>query len=289
MNQINLLVEERGFADALSKKVVEEVQRIETKFSRYKQDSIISRINAAAGKDPVRVDPETAGLLDYAEACFRESSGLFDITSGILRRAWDFKGCILPSKDAVENLLPLIGWNLVEWEKPLIRLKKPGMEIDFGGIGKEFAVDSCVALCMQAGAHSGFLNFAGDIFVLGPRQNNQAWQIGVKHPRKKSEVLTTISLTQGALATSGDYERYIEIDGRRYCHILNPKTGYPVQDFQSVTVMGPSCLVAGSIATITMLLGKKRGESFLRSNKVSSVLVDSKGLKSSFPPQIVQN
>ncbi|MDZ4785240.1 MAG: FAD:protein FMN transferase [bacterium] len=283
INQIKIFSETEEFSNKISELVIAEVKTIEAKFSRYQSKSIISQINAAAGQDPILVDAETSALLDYADQCFKESGGLFDITSGILRRVWDFKVQKIPEQKSIESLLGLIGWNQVQWNNPYFHLPKIGMEIDFGGIGKEFAVDRCAALCLEAGVKSGFVNLGGDLRVLGPRPDGSAWIIGLQHPRQKDKILNYVKLFKGALATSGDYERFIEVNGKRYCHILNPKTGWPVSDLQSVTIFGESCLVSGSLATITMLYGEKRGSLLLKNNQVPHLLVDCEGKCKVFP------
>lgn len=248
---------------AMAEQAIAEVRRIESKYSRYRADSVVGRINAAAGGEPVLVDDETARLLDYADAVWRSSGGRFDITSGVLRRAWDFKSGRLPDQTAIDALLPLIGWDKVERAAGWVRLPHPGMELDFGGFGKEYAVDCAADLCLAAGARSGLVNLGGDIRVLGPQPEGEPWRIGIRHPRRDGAVLASLALREGGLASSGDYERYLQADGRRYCHILDPRTGWPAQAWQSVSVVAGRCLVAGSISTVAMLHGRDEGEAWL--------------------------
>jgi len=189
---------------------VREVQRIEARYSRYQAGSVLSRINAAAGTGEVTlVDEETAALLDFAAALHASSGGLFDITSGVLRRAWDFRADLLPSQRELDALLPLIGWQQVRWRDGGVSLPRAGMELDFGGFGKEYAATR-------------------------------------------------------TLATSGDYERFIERDGTRYCHILDPRSGWPCRGWQSVSVVAPACVAAGALTTVAMLMGPSAPD-FLRS------------------------
>ncbi len=246
-------------AQALEK----ECRRIEAKFSRYDFTSTVSQINNVAGSAGMEVDDEFAALFDYAGVCFVQSDGLFDITSGILRQAWDFKGAVLPTPNDIAALLPKIGWEKVIWRRPYIQLSLPGMEIDLGGLAKEYAVDRCVALAQAAQIPAGLVNLAGDVRVFGKPPGAAHWSIGLVHPRHAGETLARIQIDRGAVATSGDYERYFEINGKRYCHILNPKTGYPVDELQSVSVVAESCLIAGTASTIAMLYGATRGLSFL--------------------------
>jgi len=276
-NQIQLYASDRAQAERFSQLVIDDVKEIEQKYSRYKEDSIVSRINAAAGKSAVEVDQDTAALIDYAQVCYEQSEGLFDITSGVLRRIWDFKQKILPSAQQVAEILPLVGWQYVEWRKPYIKIKKAGMQLDFGGFGKEYAVDHAATLLRASGVKSGLVNLGGDVRVLGTQPNGEPWRIGIVHPREPDQVISAIEVKSGAVATSGDYERYFELDGRRYCHILNPKTGFPVDSFQSVSVLAESCLIAGSASTIAMLFGEKRGYKFLQELGLQFLVVTSKG------------
>jgi FAD:protein FMN transferase len=153
----------------------------------------------------------------------------------------------------IQKLLDKVGWNKVNWSKPLLEFLWPGMEIDFGGIVKEYAVDRAAALCWEAGIRHGIINLGGDIKVIGSRADGSPWRVGIRHPRCPEQILQTLSLKEGALASSGDYERCIILDGVRYSHILNPKTGWPVRYLASVSVVGDFCVVAGSASTIAML------------------------------------
>jgi thiamine biosynthesis lipoprotein len=263
-NEIQLYAEDARAASAMARKAMAEVLRIEAKYSRYRDDSVVGRINAAAGREPLLIDDETAGLLGYADAVYQQSSGRFDITSGVLRRAWNFKEARLPDPAKLADAVALIGWDRVEREGHRIRLPQAGMEIDFGGFGKEYAVDRAADLCLASGWQHGLINLGGDLRILGPQADGRPWQIGIVDPRQPDRAIATSALSGGAMATSGDYERYIEVDGRRYCHILEPRTGYSVRAWQSVTAVAGRCLVAGSITTIAMLMGAEEGEEWLR-------------------------
>ena len=264
VNEVQVHAADRGAAAALAAPAIAEVRRIEEKYSRYRPESVVSRINAQAGGAPVAIDEETAGLLDFADACWRQSAGLFDATSGVLRRAWRFEpGSAVPSREALEALLPRIGWQRVERTREAVRLPLAGMELDFGGFGKEYAVDRAALALREAGAESALVNLAGDLAILGPQPDGTPWNVGIRHPRVENVAIATLPVASGAIATSGDYERYLEVDGVRHCHVLDPRTGRSARGFRSVTVHAQTCIVAGSAATIAMLMGRDAGLEWL--------------------------
>ena len=242
---------------------IAEVARIEAKYSRYRADSVVSRINAQAGGAPVSVDDETLQLLAYAAACHEQSDGLFDATSGVLRRAWHFDRGRVPSDEELAPLLALVDWKAVEIEGRKVRLTRPGMELDFGGFGKEYAVDRAARVLADCGADAALVSLAGDLCIVGAQPGGSPWRVGVVHPRKAGTAIASIPVRSGAIATSGDYERFVEVDGVRHCHILDPRTGRSARGFQSVTVHAASCLVAGSATTVAMLKGREDGLAWL--------------------------
>jgi thiamine biosynthesis lipoprotein len=243
-----------------------EALRVEHKLSRYRQDNIIHKINHAQGA-AVKVDEETAQMLDYAAQCYALSDGRFDITSGVLREAWTFDGSDrIPAPARIKKILSRIGWHKVHWRPPKIRMPKD-MQIDLGGIGKEYSVDHTVLLLREAAAISCLVNFGGDIATTGPRRNGNGWIIGIETPDASPATLNAntkvYELQHGGLATSGDARRYLLKDGVRYSHILDPRTGWPVQGApRSVTVIAGTCTEAGVMATLAMLHGDQ-AEAFL--------------------------
>ena len=237
-----------------AKIAMDDVYRLEANYSRYREDSFLSEINRVAAQGGhITVDKETAGLLDYAATCYQQSDGLFDITSGILRRAWDFKSGNIPAQETILSLIEKIGWHKLNWQRPILTFTVPDMEIDFGGVVKEYAVDRAASLCRDAGIHHGIVNLGGDVKVIGPHYDGSPWRIAIRHPRRPGGVLQTLLLHSGALASSGDYERCITLNGVRYGHVLNPRTGWPVSYMAAVSVIGEFCVVAGSASTIGML------------------------------------
>lgn len=274
--EIRIAAPDARVAGLLARHAVDEVRRIETHYSRYRPDSVVSRINAAAGRDWVGCDAETVSLLDYADSLYLSSGGLFDITSGVLRKAWDFRRAQLPSRVALTPLLALIGWHRVQREGDCVFLPQAGMEIDFGGFGKEYAADRAASLLMELGVRHGYVNLGGDMRFIGPQPDGAPWQIGIQDPRDPERVAATIPVSQGALATSGDYERYFECDGRRYCHVLDPGSGMPVSHWRSVSVLAPLAVAAGSCSTIAMLK-QGAGLDFLEQSGMSYLAIDDAG------------
>lgn len=234
-------------------RAIAEVQRIEAKYSRYLTGSVIGQINAAAGCQPVTLDQETRSLLAFAQRMYEQSEGLFDITSGVYRQVWDFKKSICPSEEQLSEIRPLVGWSQVQLQDETIFLPRAGMQIDLGGLGKEYAADRAVAVLRELGVGHALVNLGGDIASIGTKPDGQTWSAGVRHPREVSQCMATLDLAGQALATSGDYERYFEMAGQRFCHIIDPRTGWPVQHFRSVSVVAPTCLLAGAVSTTIML------------------------------------
>ena len=242
--------------------VAAEASRIEAKFSRYATDNVVDQINRSAG-ETITVDTETGHLLDFADQMFHLSDGAFDITSGVLRRAWTFDGGNdVPQARDVEALLELVGWDEVKWDAPALSLQ-PGMQIDLGGIGKEYAVDRAAQLVSAQSSASCLVNFGGDLVVTCPRGDGEPWTVGIEAAHKENQASRLVHLRQGGLATSGDTKRYLLKDGIRYGHVLDARTGWPVEGAaQSITVAADTCTEAGMLATMSMLKGKS-AESFL--------------------------
>ena len=278
VHAIQMCGSDRAHAERAAHAAIDDVKRIEAKYSRYRDDSVTSTINRAAGFEAVAIDAETASLLRYADRCHALSNGSFDITSGVLRRVWDFKRQPprVPSQDEIDALRPLIGWQHVEWSDDHVRLPERGMELDFGGIGKEYAADRAATICRERGIAHALVNLGGDVRAIGSRADGSLWRIGIRHPRNADATIATITLDDEAVATSGDYERYFELDGCRYCHLLDPRTGMPADHWQSASVVAPLAILAGSYATIAML-ACDRAPAFLRAQRVRFLLVDKEG------------
>ena len=263
-------------AESMVKLAIDEVLRIERKYSRYTTDSIIAKINQQAGYGAVQCDDETWALFQFASQLFDKSDGLFDITSGVLRLAWDFKKPEVPTSQKLVALLPLVGWHKVALQDQSIALPLAGMEVDLGGFGKEYAADRAAQVLKDKGVAHGYLNLAGDMRFLGPKPNGEPWMIGIQDPRVRDQVVATLPITMGGLATSGDYERYFELNGQRYCHVLNPKSGMPVSYWRSVSVTSPATVVSGCTTTIAMLK-EAEGLAFLQATGFDFFAIDHTG------------
>jgi FAD:protein FMN transferase len=269
----------------LAKYVQEEIRRIESTYSRYQKGSALSRVNESAGRCSVEVDEEFAALLDFAKQCYDLSDGLFDVTAGCLRRLWTFDGQeqALASASKIGEALIAVGFEKLHWREMGPEARRvcldEGVEIDFGGLGKEYAVDRATAMLREGGAGHALVNFGGDLALTGPRADGSEWRVGlenaahpvssVAHPHVSAcnpaanAVTDLIYLSEGAIATSGDSKRFFLHRGERYGHILDPRTAYPVRGApQSISVAAPTCLMAGMLATIAMLKGPQ-ASSFL--------------------------
>lgn len=246
-----------------------EVWRIEAHWSRYRDDNIVHAINTAGGA-PVQVDDETARFLDYAQQLHALSDGCFDVTSGVLRRVWHFDGSDrIPDAGAIAAVLPLVGWQRVRWQAPWLQMPA-GMEIDFGGIGKEYAVDRALQRLRAATTLPVLVNCGGDLAASGPRRDGSGWRVGVEIPDRKD--VPVLPLARGALASSGDAHRFLLKDGIRYPHVLDPRTGRAVTGGpRTVTVRAASCTEAGVLSTLALLHGSG-AESYLQSCGADAVV-----------------
>ena len=259
----------RDDAIALGRVAAAEAWRIEDKFSRYREGNIVDRINSARGLK-VTVDDETARLIDFSAELYNMSDGRFDITSGVLRKVWTFDGSDnVPDAQEVKDILELLGWEKLEWHDNSI-VMPAGMEIDFGGVGKEYAVNRAAALVRECTGTSCLVNFGGDLAVSRTPAKRPAWQVGIDSGTLTAEASKIISLQTGALATSGDSRRFLFKDGVRYCHIIDPTTGWPIVGAPvSVTVAADTCVQAGMISTLAMLSGAG-AETFLAAQDLKS-------------------
>ena len=253
-----------------------ELERLEQKYSKFRRNNLLFQINLAASKgENIQVDKETVSLLEHSLNCFKQSDGLFDITAGILNSLWDFRKKKVPPMQEIEHALSLTGFSRVSWDNGMLSIPK-GMSLDFGGVVKEYAADSLAVLAKKLGVECGLINLGGDIAVVGRKPDDSSWKVGITDPRNADAKIATIQVHSGGLATSGDYKRYFVHKGKRYSHILNPKTGIPCSGLRAASISANLCTVAGSIATIAMLKQESEAITWLRELDVPFVIMDSK-------------
>ena len=261
----------------IAEHLINTVRYYESKYTRFKPNSLTSHINNTAGTgNAIKVDEETVQLLQYADTLFHQSDGLFDITSGVLRTVWNFKHAAIPSKSDLNNIQKIIGWQKVEWKSPHILLPKKGMQIDFGGFVKEYVADVIATKAQQLDIKYGLVNLGGDIKIIGTHPDGSPWKVGIQHPRKPNEAIATVDLFTGGIASSGDYERFIIIDDTRYSHLLNPKTGQSIQPYYSgISVIAQDCLIAGSFTTLGLLMSES-DEQWIKDAGLPFLTIDQK-------------
>jgi FAD:protein FMN transferase len=288
--RVSLAEPSRSAANAYLDQLLNWVADFEAKYSRFLDDSIISRINAAAGKEWVEVDAETDQLLSLCGEMSFFTRGAFDPTALPLIRLWNWKANppIVPDDKTIQKAKELVSWGNVQRRKGAVFLSRPGMCLDFGGIGKEYAADRAAETLWLAGVTHGFVDLGGDIRAIGPRPDGTPWRIGIQHPRVRGAMLGSIELTDAGIATSGDYERYFERDGRRFSHLLDPRTGWPAQYWQCVSASGPVCVAAGACATVAMLMPPAEARAFLERQGMAFLAVTATGEMVSRPPPPAQ-
>ncbi len=259
----------------------EEISRIERMMSAYISDSQISMINKSAGEKPVKSDAELIGLVKRAVEYAGMTDGGFNIAVGPLIRLWKIAdGGDIPDKNEINRAQGLINYKdiIIDEKHGTIFLRKKGMSIDLGGIAKGYASDKAKAVLKQHGIVSGIAAVAGDISAFGRKMDGSKWRIGIEHPRKKGAFIGVIELQDEAVSTSGDYERFFIKDGRRYHHIIDPKTGEPSDKCQSVTVIAKEGTATDALSTGIFIMGPEKGMALVdRLKDVEAVIVDAKG------------
>jgi len=248
---------------------LDEIARIDHKWSDYRRDSDISRVNRLAAEGPVNVDAELFAMLETCLRYSRETSGAFDITVGPLVTAWGFfkgSGC-LPEPDKISAALAHVGWQklLLSPEQRIVSFAMPGMRLDLGAIGKGYAIDSAAAVLRQAGIRSALLIAGGSsILAMGAPPGQLGWAVSVRDPKDAKKIVTEVLLKDASLSTSGNYEKFFRANGRIYSHIFDPLTGYPVQGVLSCTVITNTGTQTDALSTGFFVMGKKRALSYLK-------------------------
>ncbi len=249
--------------------VVSEIARIENLISEWQPHTQVSEVNRQAGIQPVQVDREVFELTQRALVFSRLSDGAFDISIAALDHIWRFDGSMekLPTADAVQRSIAAVGYQdiVLDSVASTIYLARRGMKIGFGSIGKGYAADRGRDLLKRLGVQGGIVNASGDLSTWGTQMDGKPWRVGINNPLKPHKMIAVLNMQEESVATSGSYEKYVEFDGKRYAHIINPKTGYPASGLISVTVFGPSAEFANGLSTSMMVLGAREGVKLLRS------------------------
>lgn len=270
-------------AQAFEQTLREWVVRYEARYTRFREDSIVSRINQAAGTGEwVDVDDEMDRMLEMCGTVHFMTQGIVDVTAGPLARLWDYhvEHPRLPTEAEVAAARELVGWTSVEREPGRVRLPRAGMSLDFGGWGKEFAVDMALQIATEHGLAQVLVDFGHDIRVAGTPPGRPAWHIGLEDPDSPGQLWGSIGAMDTAVASSGNYQRGFVIDGQRYGHIIDPRTGRPTTNgLRQVTVVAPSCLQAGMLATAAFVLGPTEGLEFIQSTPGAEGCMVSTGAK----------
>ena len=243
--------------------VIAEITRIENLISDWKPTSQVSEVNANAGIRPVQVDREVFDLTERAVALSKLTGGAFDISFAAMDRIWKFDGSMteMPTAEAILKSVEKVGYQNIILDKAhtTIFLKKKGMKIGFGALGEGYATDRCRDMMLEKGIKAGIVNASGDMSAWGKQPDGSDWVIGITDPNRQGELFAVVPLRQGAVVTSGSYEKFVVFNDKRYSHIINPATGYPATGLTSVTVFGPSAEKANGFSTSLMVMGKDAG------------------------------
>lgn len=259
---------------------IEEVRRIEKLLTTFDETSQTNRINANAGIKAVEVDKEVLELIDRSLKISVLTQGAFDLSYGSLdKRFWNFDKTMtsLPDPASAQQMIKLINYKniVLDRGKNTVFLKEKGMRIGFGGIGKGYAADRAKAVMQVSGVENGIVNAAGDLTVWGTQPNGKPWTIGIADPERKDAPFASLQLTNTSVATSGNYEKFVIIDGVQYSHTIDPKTGYPVRGIKSTTVICPSAEIADAMATPITVMGIQAGLSLINQIKnIACVIID---------------
>ncbi|MEO8795662.1 MAG: FAD:protein FMN transferase [Daejeonella sp.] len=278
--EISVLSDDHIYADACIQSAIEEIQRIESFLSTFKDDSETNLINRNAGISPVKVSQEIFDLISRSQRISELTQGAFDITYGSIdKRFWNFDLNMteLPDADLARESVKLVNFKnvILEEENHTVFLKEKGMRIGFGGIGKGYAAERAKLILKQKGVKSGIVNAAGDLTAWGFQADGSPWTIGIADPEAKNQPFSTLNITDAAVATSGNYEKYVTINGKKYSHTIDPKTGFPVTGIKSVTIICPNAEFADAIATPIIVMGTKVGLDLINQmQKIACIIID---------------
>ncbi len=278
--EFSVVADNEVWANARIEEGIREVQRIEKIFTTYDPDSETNRINAHAGIRPIVVDAEVFSLIQRSKKISDLTQGAFDITYGSIdKRLWNFDKNMtaLPDVETAKQMVRLINYKnvILDDKKTTVFLKEKGMRIGFGGIGKGYAADRAKVVMQQSGVKSGIVNASGDLTVWGQQPTGEKWTIGIADPDKRDLPFGSVQLSNVSVATSGSYEKFVVIDGVKYSHTIDPKTGLPVRGIKSVTIICPSAELADALATPVTVMGISSGLNLINQMKgVACIIID---------------
>ena len=265
---ITIVADDSLSAEQNIDKVISEISRIEDLISEWKPETQISEVNRNAGIKPVKVDQEVFDITKRALWFSEITDGAFDISIAAMDKIWKFDGSLTekPSEEQIKRSIEKVGYRniILDSINSTIFLKLPGMKIGFGATGKAYAAHKGKELMQSLGMKAGIVNASGDMTVWGKQPNGKPWKIGVTDPKDANKIYKTISLKNKAIVTSGNYEKFVMLDGKRYSHIIDPKTGWPSSELVSVTVFGPNAEIANGFSTSIMVLGMRKGKELLK-------------------------
>lgn len=279
---ITVVAENEEVANAHIDTAIAEITRIERLISSWDINSQTSKINQNAGIQPVKVNEELFDLIQRSIAISELTDGAFDISYASMDKIWKFDGSMtqIPSKDEIIKSVEKIGYKkiILDTANQTVFLPYKGMKIGFGGIGKGYAADKTKQLLISKGVVAGIINASGDMNTWGKQPDGTDWMVAITNPMNKNNAFALLPLKQGAVVTSGDYEKFVEFNGVRYAHIINPKTGYPATGIISVTVFAPSAELADALATTIFVMGKEVGlDRINQLPNIECILIDDKG------------
>ncbi len=269
-------------SDAYIQIAIDEIKRIETLISSWDPNSQTSFINKNAGIQPVKVNTELFELIERAIKISKLTDGAFDISYASMDRIWKFDGSMtkMPSGDAIEKSVAKVGYHNIVLDKKRVTvyLSKKGMKIGFGAIGKGYAADKAKKLLQEKGVKGGIINASGDMNTWGTQTNGNPWKVGITNPMNKNKIFALFPLDNSAVVTSGNYEKYVLLDGKRYTHIIDPRTGYPSSGIVSVSVFAPSAELADALATSVFVMGAEVGINLINQLKgIDCIIVQDTG------------
>ncbi|OFX85705.1 MAG: thiamine biosynthesis protein ApbE [Bacteroidetes bacterium GWF2_33_16] len=276
---VTVVAENSNFGNEYISLAINEIERIEKLISEWDSESQTSAINKNAGISPVKVDKELFDLIDRATKISKLTDGAFDISFAAIDKVWIFDGSMTkkPSDDEIKKSVEKVGYQniILDKEKSTVFLKLEGMKIGFGAIGKGYAADKAKALLIEKGVNAGIINASGDLNAWGKQPNGEDWMVAITNPLNKTKVFAWLPVYNGAVVTSGNYEKYVVFDSIRYSHIIDPRTGYPSAGVESVTIFTTNAEFADALATSVFVMGVETGLNFINQlNGVECIIID---------------